>query len=113
MLRHLQTIRKVAHREAVNLFVPVSMAQYSVYEALASKLMPANTICCTTDAHLTAVLNDKVTFTAFAQQHGLAVPEIFPVTSKEQLLEYNLRQDLSFSCVQCTRALALFQGGQI
>ena len=76
----------------VNLWVPVSMAQYSIYEALACKLMPPNTMCCTTDARLTAVLNDKVSFTAFAQQHGLAVPEVFPVTSKEQLLEYNLRQ---------------------
>lgn len=88
---YLKAVRDVAHREAVNLFVPVSMAQYSVYEALACKLMPPNTICCTTDAHMTAVLNDKVSFTAFAQQHGLAVPEIFSITSKEQLLEYNRR----------------------
>ena len=92
----------MAQQEAVNLFVPVSMAQYSVYEALACKLMPANTICSTTDAHLTAVLNDKVMFTAFAQQHGLAVPEIFPVTSKDQLLDYNLRQGLTLCFSKAT-----------
>lgn len=82
----------MANKEKVNLWVPVSMAQYSIYEALACQLMPRNTICCTTDAHMTAVLNDKVSFTAFAQQHDLAVPEVFPITSKEQLLEYNRRQ---------------------
>ena len=75
----------------MNLFVPVSMAQYSVYEALACKLMPPNTVCCTTDARMTAILNDKLMFTAFAQQHGLAVPQIFAITSKQQLLNYNQR----------------------
>lgn len=87
----LQTIRAVAAKERVSLWFPVSMAQYSVYEALACYLMPPDTICCTTDAHLTALLNDKVKFTDYAKQLGLAVPEAFPVTSKEQLREYNRR----------------------
>jgi len=85
----LQAVARVAAKEGVSLWVPVSMAQYSVYEALACTLMPPGTTCCTTDAHITAVLNDKVTFTAFAKQHQLSVPDCFSITSKAQLLEYN------------------------
>ena len=49
----MQTVAKIAAKERVGLWVPVSMAQYSVYEALACSLMPPNTTCCTTDPHMT------------------------------------------------------------
>jgi len=52
----LQTVAWVAAKEGVSLWVPVSMAQYSVYEALACSLMPPNTTCCTTDPHMTVCL---------------------------------------------------------
>ena len=67
------------------------MAQYSVYEALAAHLMPRHTVCCTTSARMNALLNDKVKFTGLAKQHGLSVPEAFPITSKQQLRDYNSR----------------------
>ena len=86
-----QAISKIAAKEGISLWVPVSMAQYSVYEALAAHLMPRNTVCCTTSAHMNALLNDKVKFTRLAKQHGLSVPEAFPVTSKQQLRDYNNR----------------------
>ena len=84
-----QAIQKIAAEENINMFFPVSMAQYSVYESLAATLLPPHTICCTTDPHWTALLNDKTVFTKFAESIGLAVPATFAITSKEQLLEYN------------------------
>lgn len=36
----LQAMAKIGAREKVALFVPVSIAQYSVYEALAAELLP-------------------------------------------------------------------------
>lgn len=36
----LQAMAKIGLREKVALFVPVSIAQYSVYEALAGELLP-------------------------------------------------------------------------
>ena len=80
---------RIAKQEQVDMFFPVSMAQYSVYESLAACLMPKGTICCTTDPHWTALLNDKVVFTKYAKGLGLAVPDTYSITSKEQLLEYN------------------------
>lgn len=43
----MQAMARVGARENVALFVPVSIAQYSVYEALAAKLMPPGCHNCT------------------------------------------------------------------
>lgn len=88
-LTYLQAIQEIAAKEKITMFFPVSMAQYSVYESLAATLLPPHTICCTTDPHWTALLNDKVVFTKYASSIGLDVPATFSITSKEQLVEYN------------------------
>lgn len=82
-------MRDIAKKERVDMFFPVSMAQYSVYESLAACLMPKSTIACTTNPYWTALLNDKVVFTKYAKSIGMAVPDTFSITSKYQLLEYN------------------------
>ena len=87
----MQAIRKIAADENAKLWVPVSMAQYSVYEALAAKLMPPGCKCCTLDAPFTALLNDKIKFTHFAEERGLDVPSMYSITSKQQLVELNNR----------------------
>ena len=85
----VQAIQRIAAKENINMFFPVSMAQYSAYESLAASLLPKHTICCTTDPHWTALLNDKIAFTKYADSIGMDVPAMFSITSKEQLMEYN------------------------
>ena len=86
-----QAISVVAAKEKVGLWAPVSIAQYSVYEALAAELMPSGCLSMSLDAPTVAVLNDKNKFSQWAAAKGLRVPKSFPVTSKQQLLEYNSR----------------------
>jgi hypothetical protein len=45
-----QAMARIGAREHASLFVPVSIAQYSVYEALAAELMPPGCHNCTLSA---------------------------------------------------------------
>lgn len=87
----MQAIKKVAAQENVQLWVPVSIAQYSVYEALAAELMPEGCVSCTLDAATVALLNDKNKFTVHCESLNMHVPKAFPVTSHQQLVDYNSR----------------------
>jgi hypothetical protein len=46
----MKAMARIGAREHVALFVPVSIAQYSVYEALAGELMPPGCHNCTLNA---------------------------------------------------------------
>ncbi len=90
----MQAIEKIAVEEKAKLFVPVSIAQYSVYEALAAQRL-SRTLgirYCTADAPTVAALNDKIKFSNLCQSIGASVPKAFPVTSPQQLMELNSRQ---------------------
>ncbi len=96
-----QAIQAIAEEERVQLFVPVSIAQFSVYEALAAQRM-AKLGCgvCTLDAASVALLNDKIKFSRLAERIGVAVPPSFSVTSRRELLDLNSR------CPRSCRAAA-------
>lgn len=84
---------RIAAEEGAKLFVPVSIAQYSVYEALAAEQLhrTQSVRCCTADAPTVANLNDKIKFTELCQRIGAVVPKMFPITSAQQLMELNSR----------------------
>ena len=87
-----QAIQRIATEEHATLFVPVSIAQFSVYEALAAqRLAKIGCASCTLDAPAVALLNDKLKFSALCAKLGVAAPECFPVTSARQLAELNSR----------------------
>ncbi|CAK0738655.1 hypothetical protein CVIRNUC_001074 [Coccomyxa viridis] len=92
---YLKAIGRIAAEEDAKLFVPVSIAQYSVYEALAAELLSSKlgTRACTLDAALTAELNDKTTFSQLCESLGVLVPKSFPITSKQRLYELNGRPE--------------------
>ncbi|CAL5223879.1 g6471 [Coccomyxa viridis] len=90
-LGYLEAIATIAAEERAKLFVPVSIAQYSVYEALAADLLARSfsTRACTLDARMTAELNDKSSFSALCEHLGVLVPKSSPITSKELLFQLN------------------------
>ncbi len=91
-----QAMERIAREEDAKLFVPVSIAQYSVYEAIAAERL-AQTLgvrSCTASAEAVALLNDKIRFTHLCQRIGAPVPQMFPVTSADQLLDLNSRHAL-------------------
>jgi hypothetical protein len=88
-LDYLKAMARIGAREHAALFVPVSIAQYSVYEALAAELMPPGCHNCTLSAADVAHLNDKIKFQQFCEKHGLSTPHVFPITSKAELLKLN------------------------
>jgi hypothetical protein len=92
-IHSVQAVTTIAAEEGASLFVPVSIAQFSVYEALAAQLMGRIMRCksCTTDARTNAVLNDKVKFTQLCKDIGLPAPRMFPITSVQQLFNLNSR----------------------
>ncbi|KAK9831523.1 hypothetical protein WJX81_005430 [Elliptochloris bilobata] len=92
---YLKTLRAIAVSEKASLFVPVSIAQFSVYEALAAELIkPLGCACCTLDVESVAVLNDKIKFSAFCERIGMRVPRSFPITSCKRLYELNSRSEV-------------------
>ena len=87
-----QAIQRIAEEERASLFVPVSIAQFSVYEALAAqRLAKSGCGVCTLDAAALARLNDKIKFSALCERIGVAVPQCFAVTSRRELLDLNSR----------------------
>ena len=88
-----QAIQQIAEEERARLFVPISIAQFSVYEALAAQRLAKSDDCsvCTLDAAAVALLNDKIKFTHFCERIGVAVPKCFAVTSRRELLDLNSR----------------------
>ena len=112
MVTGAQAISAVAAKERVGLWAPVSIAQYSVYEALAAELMPSGCLSMSLDAPTVAVLNDKNKFSQWAAAKGLRVPKCFSVTSKAQLLEYNSRCTHVLRRLKQVHATWLFLGCQ-
>ena len=94
MRARAQAIQRIAEEQHATLFVPVSIAQYSVYEALAAqRLGKLGCAACTLDAPSVALLNDKLKFSALCAKLGVAAPQCFAVTSARQLAELNSRWD--------------------
>lgn len=91
-----QAIERIAREEGAKLFVPVSIAQYSVYEAIAAERLAQRlgVRSCTASTEAVALLNDKIKFTHLCQRIGAPVPQMFPVTSADQLLDLNSRHAL-------------------
>jgi carbamoylphosphate synthase large subunit len=89
----MQAMDRIAAEEKAKLFVPVSIAQYSVYEAMAAERLQRTqgVRYCTADAPTVAQLNDKIKFTELCQHIGAVVPKMFPITSGQQLMELNSR----------------------
>lgn len=83
----------IAAEEGAKLFVPVSIAQFSVYEALAARLMARAVGCaaCTVQPDACAALNDKNKFAKLCERIGLAAPKTFAITSASQLFDLNSR----------------------
>lgn len=94
-----QAIESIAAEENAKLFVPVSIAQYSLYEALAAQRLreKVGIRYCTADAQTVAALNDKIKFTHLCQRIGSKVPKMFPITSPQQLVDLNSRYLYHFS----------------
>lgn len=91
--RDVQAVTAIAAEEGAKLFVPVSIAQFSVYEALAARLMANAVGCaaCTVEPDALARLNDKIKFTRLCHRLRLPAPKMFPVTSASQLFDLNSR----------------------
>lgn len=89
----MQAMDRIAAEEKAKLFVPVSIAQYSVYEAMAAERLrkTQGVRYCTADAPTVAQLNDKIKFTELCQHIGAVAPKMFPITSGQQLMELNSR----------------------
>ncbi|BDA48532.1 hypothetical protein COCOBI_12-2120 [Coccomyxa sp. Obi] len=92
---YLKAIEIIAAEEDAKLFVPVSIAQYSLYEALAAQRLreKMGIRYCTADAQTVAALNDKIKFTHLCQRIGSKVPKMFPITSPQQLMDQNSRPE--------------------
>jgi hypothetical protein len=76
-----QAMARIGAKEKVTLFVPVSIAQYSMYEALAAELLPSNCHSCTLPAAEVTIVrcglrnypDPRCTFTSFKALKPLGV----------------------------------------
>ena len=83
-------LRRIAQREGVDLFLPVSSPVASRYDARARDLLePACEVFCA-DPDLVELLDDKHRFAELAESLGLPVARSYRITSAEQVASVDL-----------------------
>jgi predicted ATP-grasp superfamily ATP-dependent carboligase len=90
---YVETLRTIAKKEQVDLFIPVAIFAVLYYDGIEKH--PLEDFCevCHFDAETIRIVDDKFEFVELARLLGLSVPKSFRITSPEQVLNFDFSNE--------------------
>lgn len=90
---YIDTLRAIARREKVDLFIPVAIFSVLYYDGMSEH--PLADLCevCHFDAETIEMLDDKFAFAEQARSLSLTVPKSYRITAPEQVLNFDFSNE--------------------
>ncbi|PSN11220.1 ATP-grasp enzyme [filamentous cyanobacterium CCT1] len=86
---YVDTLRAIARREKVDLFIPVAIFSVLYYDGMTEHPLADYCEVCHFDAATVRMLDDKFAFAEQARSLSLTVPKSYRITSPEQVFNFN------------------------
>ncbi|MBF1999339.1 MAG: ATP-grasp enzyme [Synechococcales cyanobacterium M58_A2018_015] len=88
-----QALLTIVQREQVDVFIPVSSPVASFYDAVAGKQLMSHCEVIHFSPDITQQLDNKFTLCETARSLGLSAPQVFLITSPQQVLDFDFSAD--------------------